>query len=79
MLNDWLSPTRLGHIARTFPQLTPSEIEVASLVVSGLKTWQIAELLGVNEHNVENVRSRIRSKLDIERTASLRSFLLRHF
>ncbi|HEY1341563.1 MAG TPA: LuxR C-terminal-related transcriptional regulator [Bryobacteraceae bacterium] len=58
--------------------LTPREIEVLKLVVSGLTTKQVAESLGISFKTAACHRMRIMEKLDIHETAGLVHYAFRH-
>lgn len=57
----------MREIARRYPQLTPMELRVATLVRAMLLSWQIAELLGIAEVTVERIRCRIRRKIGLDK------------
>lgn len=56
-------------VAKTFPTLTPKELEVAELLVSGLSSKQIASIMGVEDTSVQTHRYSIRKKLGISNTS----------
>jgi PAS domain S-box-containing protein len=64
-------------LTRTFQHLTPSEIQVATLIRAGHTSKQIAEILGVAQRTVEFHRDNIRRKVGLKRRkTNLRSFLI---
>lgn len=67
---------RLKAIAKRFPDLTTQQLRIAALVADMLTTATIAKILGVTEHAVEKVRSRIRIKVAVPKGVSLPAFLL---
>lgn len=64
-------------LTRAFRQLTPSEIQVATLIRSGNTTKQTAEILGLSLRTVEFHRDNIREKVGLKKSkTNLRSFLI---
>lgn len=57
--------------------LTIREQQVVSQIASGLTTRQIAEVLGVSPKTVENHRSNIMRKLDVDSMAKLLAYAIR--
>jgi PAS domain S-box-containing protein len=75
-LNDIISPF-LTRITSKFINLTPKEIQVASLIKDGKTTKEIAVLLNISPGSVDLHRNHIRSKLGINnQNVNLRSYLL---
>ena len=70
-----LYATYLREIANRFPNLTPMELRVASLVRGMLPNYEIAKKLSISEETVENHRIRIRRKLGLVKE-NLVSFLI---
>jgi DNA-binding CsgD family transcriptional regulator len=63
--------------ARILAQLTPRELEVATLVVAGLGNARVAKRLAISVRTVESHLDRIYDKLDVSsRQALLRLFFL---
>lgn len=52
----------LKEIATHYPELTPMELRVASMVKEMLPSWQIGQKLAITEKAVENYRVKIRRK-----------------
>jgi PAS domain S-box-containing protein len=78
-LNDILSPF-LKDITSRHADLTPREIQIASLIKDGKTTKDIADLFNVSTRAVEFHRDNIRFKLRLKNNKSnLRSYLLTHF
>ena len=76
----------MTHILSPFAQhlmslnhlLSPMELQVASLVKSGMSISSIAQELNISPHTVKDHRKNIRSKLGIQnKKINLRSYLLR--
>jgi PAS domain S-box-containing protein len=75
-LNEVLSPF-LKNISTKLTNLTPTEIQVASLVKDGKTSKEIAQLLGVAEKTVSGHRYNLRIKLGLKNEKiNLRSHLL---
>jgi len=75
-LNDITSPLLHG-ISSQYLRLTPTEIQVASLVKQGKTTKEIAELLSMSLRTIDTHRYNIRAKLGLKnKKANLRTHLL---
>ena len=75
-LSDIISPF-LRKMTSKYLNLTPREIQIATLIREGKTTKEISEVLGVSPRAVEFHRDNIRVKLGIKnKKANLRSFLL---
>jgi DNA-binding CsgD family transcriptional regulator len=61
----------LEIVAARCPNLSPMEARVAALASGLLPTAEIARILGVTEHSVENHRTSIRKKLGLDRKTNL--------
>lgn len=68
---------RQGDIKNRFPTFTASELEVANLIVRGMRLSQICELTGKTESNISTVRSHIRKKMGLQSNEDLREALLK--
>jgi PAS domain S-box-containing protein len=71
-LNELLSP--LLKYLQQF-NLTPKEVQVATMVKDGKTTKEIAKVLGVATSSIDAHRNSIRRKLDLSRKANLQSKL----
>ena len=75
-LNDIISPF-LTSISSRYIDLTPKEIQVASLIKDGKTTKEISLLLNISPGSVDLHRYHIRKKLGINKQGTnLRSYLL---
>ena len=68
-----------GSFVRTllaaFPDLTPTEMRIASLLKIGLSTKEIASLLNVSDRNIESHRYHVRKKLGLQANQTIVAFL----
>uniref|UniRef100_A0AB33J6P4 HTH luxR-type domain-containing protein n=1 Tax=Prevotella sp. GTC17260 TaxID=3236796 RepID=A0AB33J6P4_9BACT len=62
-------------LARLFPMLTKSEVDVCNLILQDKKMNEIGQLLEKSEKNVGVVRAHIRKKLDVPQGYELKQFL----
>ena len=75
-LNEIVSPL-LRKLSSKYLNLTPREIQVASLVKGGKATKEISQILFISENTVNFHRKGIRGKLGLKKkNTNLRSFLL---
>jgi PAS domain S-box-containing protein len=74
-LKEIVSPF-LKNLTSQVSDLSPSEIEVASLIKEGRSTKEIASFLNLSENTIETYRNRIRNKLGLkQKKVNLRSYL----
>ena len=75
-INELTSP--LGnHLSAKFSRLTPTELEVAKLVIQGKTTKMIADILNTATSTVDFHRNNIRKKIGIRSTrVNLRTYLM---
>jgi c-di-GMP phosphodiesterase len=65
------------RLTTAFERLTPTEMEIAQLIMAGKSTKVIAQALSREASTIEFHRNNIRRKLGLgSRAANLRSFLL---
>ena len=75
-LKDIVSPF-LNNISSYYKNLTPTEIQVSSMVRGGMTSKNIAKLLNVAPGTVDTHRNNIRKKLGLKKgKTNLRSYLL---
>jgi DNA-binding CsgD family transcriptional regulator len=66
----------VSHLSTKFQTLTPTEIQICTMIKSGLRTKEIAELRGVSPATINRHRERIRRKLAINNSdVNLATFL----
>lgn len=65
----------LTTLGSRFPTLTDREKNIAGLIRLNMSSKQIAENLNLTEMSLNNLRSKIRKKLDIKKGTTLQSFL----
>lgn len=70
-----LHPEFLSLLARHYPEVTPTEMKIATLLKIGLSTKEIADVLCISLHTANTHRRRLRRKLDLPEGANLFSFL----
>ena len=80
-VNDALTAKKIEtkNMAEVFPELTPSEIEISKLIISGKKISEISEILKKTESNITCQRTNIRKKLGLQPKDSLMDFLKSRF
>ena len=71
-LNDITSPL-LKNIQQF--NLTPREIQIATMIKDGKTTKEIARTLGIGEGSIDTHRKNIRKKLALDRASNLQSHL----
>ena len=74
-LNEFLEPFS-KKLSNPLIALTPSEIQIASMIKQGLSNKEIAQILKNSVRTINNHREHIRNKLDIKnKKINLRTFL----
>ncbi|NOQ28216.1 MAG: response regulator [Bacteroidales bacterium] len=68
-------PLFIKRLTSEYPNLTPGEIKLCTLIKLGVKTKEIASILYQTQGSVKVSRSRLRAKLNLELTQNLESFL----
>lgn len=67
--------TKITIVAKTFPELTLSEVEIARLIIQGKKLKEICEILKKTENNITAHRGHIRKKLGLKPNENLQMAL----
>jgi DNA-binding NarL/FixJ family response regulator len=78
MVDHFLNPTDTGPGGDVLTVLSPREREVLQLVVEGNTTADIADSLALSTRTVDNYRSRIMQKLNINTLPDLVKFAIKH-
>lgn len=65
-----------NNIARIFPILTKTEVDVCNLILQGKTMTEIGQLLDKTDKNVGVVRTHIRSKLNVPQDENLKKYLI---
>ncbi len=73
---EQLSPGHMRGLQERFPDLTPTELKVCTLLGSNLTSKDIANLLNLSIHTVETHRRRIRKKLGLAPETNLTTFMM---
>ena len=74
-LENIVSPF-IRKLSSQYLELTPTEIQVATLIKEGKRTKEIAEILSRSEHTIITHRSNVRRKLGLKNEkVNLRSYL----
>jgi DNA-binding CsgD family transcriptional regulator len=76
-LFDEIHPSALAILQQQYPDLSPTESKICSLVLAKLSNVDIARLLACSERTVENHRHRLRKKLGLAAGVDLTAFLER--
>jgi DNA-binding CsgD family transcriptional regulator len=58
--------------------LTPTELKIAKLTLTGMSSRDMAHELRVSESHIDNVRSSIRQKLNLDRSQGLAQELAKY-
>ncbi|MEN6438820.1 MAG: LuxR C-terminal-related transcriptional regulator [Syntrophobacter sp.] len=67
----------LNRLSSRFTDLTPTEIRIAGLIKEGMRSKEIADILGIAEQTVLTHRNNLRAKLGLRKEkANLRSYLM---
>ena len=66
----------MGNLKKVFPMLTPSELEIAKLIVEGKTTGEICRALNKTKGNVGSQRTHIRIKLGLPAEDNLKEALM---
>lgn len=64
------------NLKRVFPMLTPSELEIAKLIIEGKTTGDICRFLKKTKGNVGSQRAHIRAKIGLPEDANLKEALI---
>lgn len=68
----------LTRLQQDYPDLSPNEQKLCTLLRLNLNTKEIANLLSISQRGVEVARYRLRKKLDLEKGQNLSKFILEY-
>lgn len=71
-----ISPNFSQRLVERYPDISKTEVRTLILMLSGLNTQEIAELLSVTERSIEKHRFNIRKKVGLKRDQSLQNALM---
>ncbi len=75
-INEVVSPF-IHDISSGFYNLSPTEIQISNLIMQGLSTKEIADIMSLSDKTIESHRKRIRKKIGIiNKKVNLRTHLL---
>lgn len=66
----------INKFSEKYETLTDREVEILALIANGLKNLEIADQLDISQATVQNHRSSIREKLDIDNQADYIKYAL---
>jgi len=69
-------PNFFSNLLSKFPDLTPAEIKLASLIHLQLSTKEISSIIFISADSVKTARNRLRKKLNLSPDDNLTAFLL---
>ena len=65
----------MTSLSQHYPDLTPSELKICSLIKTGMNNKEISSLLNISTRTIDAHRQNIRKKLRLSNAANLGSFL----
>ncbi|NRA50342.1 MAG: hypothetical protein HRU12_14520, partial [Phaeodactylibacter sp.] len=68
----------LSRLQHTYPDLSPNEQKLCTLLRLNLNTKEIANMLSISQRGVEVARYRLRKKLNLEKGQNLSKFILEY-
>jgi len=71
-----ICPSFSIQLLRSCSSLTTAEVKHCAYIYMHLSPYEVSRILGINRKSVEMARYRIKKKLELGRTDSLRSFLI---
>ena len=71
-----ISPNFSQRLVERYPDISKTEVRTLILMLSGLNTQEIADLLSVSERSIEKHRFNIRKKIGLKRDQSLQNVLM---
>ena len=70
-----LNPEFSKKMLKQYPELSPKEIKLSSLLMLGMSSKDIASVSSISENSVKVSRYRLRKKLDLPEKENLQNFL----
>jgi len=70
-----IHPNFLIRLHQNFPKLTANDRKLCAFLLMGMKTLEIAKLMGISQSSVSKSRNRLRKKLELPQGADIAEFL----
>lgn len=84
--NDWilfqehfneLNPNFIKEISSKYPELTPHELRLCSLLKLNLSSSEISDLLSITQKSLRNLKYRVHKKMNLPKGQKLSTYLLK--
>ncbi|MFP4605015.1 MAG: tetratricopeptide repeat protein [Bacteroidales bacterium] len=70
-----IHPNFLIRLNHKFPKLTANDRKLCAFLLMGMKTLEIAKLMGISQSSVSKSRNRLRKKIELPQGADIAEFL----
>lgn len=77
-INNYIDTNYSEYISRLnekFPDLSDSEKRICTMLLIDYTTKEISDVLNISEKSINNIRSKIRKKMDVPENFSISQFL----